>query len=205
MTSTDNIQRIFPHIRSLDIEFYELEPYKSNRLRRCKALVLHGAFSNYPPFREMAHIEQNNVVKRIEAGCVNSTIKKSREDNISCSWETQTFVNRYNNMIHDKANEIDYANNTWLVPRILSGEINPFTVGTLSYEECNPAHNRAIQAAIEARKNSVVRTKPSEMYECPQCLKKLCTVMTLQLRGLDEAKTTVYICNYCDHEWSDGA
>lgn len=201
MTYYDILKDYFPNLKPLDTEFYTEEPYKSNPLRRCKILILSGSMSNYDAFNELSHQDQNGLIKKIESGCINIAIKKTKEDNITCSWQTRAFVCRYNNIIHEKAMELDYNSNKYLAPRVISGEINPYKVGALTPEEANPDHNILLKEKSEIRKNQTVQVKTSTMYECPNCSKRTCTVVNVQIRGLDEAKSTIATCCYCDHEW----
>jgi DNA-directed RNA polymerase subunit M/transcription elongation factor TFIIS len=165
-------------------------------------MIIYGAMSNYGPFLEVSETEQNKLIKKIETSCLNATIKKTKEDNIQCSWQTPTFVNRYHNMIHEKSKELDFTENTYLIPKILSGEIDPTTVGQLTSEEANPTQYAAIREKIDARKAQKIQKKIVTEYKCPECGACEATIQNLQLRGLDEAKSTVVTCENCEHPWT---
>jgi DNA-directed RNA polymerase subunit M/transcription elongation factor TFIIS len=202
-TYSDLLEKQFPNIRDLDEEFYIDEPYKNNNLRRSKILLLQGSLSNYEGFRLLTNEQQNSLVRKIESGCVNNTIKKAREDNITPLWETPAFIQRYNVTIYEVATELDYTQNTFLAPKVVSGEIGPYKVSALSAEESNPDRNMRLKEKSEARRNQTIQTKTVTM-ECPECHneEKRCTVKNVQIRGLDEAKTTIAMCCFCDHEWT---
>lgn len=205
------LQAEFPYIRALDVEFYTEEPYKSNSLRRCKALVFLGALSNYEPFRDLHPLEQNSMVKKIESGCVKFTIKKAKEDNIQRSWQTVVFVRRYNNIVHEKANELDFRSNQYLVVKVVAGEIPAASVGCITSEECDPDRDQRLKDKSEIRKNQKIQRKVVTGYLCPECKPdrtkiyadkdKECWVENVQLRGLDESKSTRVTCCNCEHIW----
>lgn len=188
-------------MRTMDSEFYTNEPYKSSKIRRCKIMVLSGALSNYALFRELSVEKQNFIVRKIESACVNETIRKAKEDNIGCSWQTDEFVCRYGNLICEKAHELDFTENEWLVTRVVSGEIEPQKIATMSTDETNPEALRDMYARRTARLAAKVTIKWVTSHECPQCGVKMCQVRNVQLRGLDESKSTIATCE-CSFEWT---
>lgn len=200
-TYFDILRSSFPHLETLDTEFYTQEPYKSNPLRKCKILVLLGAMSNYDEFRSLESAKKNEIVKKIESGCVNTTIKKAKEDSLSCSWQTRQFVMRYNNLIHEKAHELDYTENQYLVPRVVNGEINPYRVGQMTPEEANPVCNVELQQKAIERKNQIIKLKESDAYQCEKCEKRKVNVVPVQLRSGDEGKDLKVNCLYCGFDW----
>jgi len=209
----DNLKAAFPHIRSLDAEFYKQAPYNANKTRRCKIMVLLGAMSNYEPFRRLTHDAQNVLAKRVESGCVNETIRKCKEDNVGCSWQTDEFVRRFGTTVREKAQELDYTMNTWLIPRVVSGEINPNRVAALSENEANPDSLRELNERREARMAAKVVRKRSKGYPCDGCdangekdpltgrPEGWAYIANVQTRGLDEAKCTRAECCECGHTW----
>lgn len=212
-TYFDILKSEFPNIRPLDVDFYKDEPYKSNTLRRCKALIFLGTLSNYPPFCSLPTSEQNSLVKKIESSCVNFAIKKAKEDNIQRSWQTVNFVRRYNNIVHEKANELDYRSNQYLVPKVISGEILALNIGQMTSEEADPERDQRLKAISEVRKNQKILRKVVYGYLCPECkpdktkiytdAEKACYVENVQLRGMDESKSTRVTCCNCEHIWID--
>jgi hypothetical protein len=213
----ENLQVAFPYIRSLDAEFYTLEPYRSNKLRKCKILVFLGALSNYPAFRELPAVQQNVIVRKIESGCVNETLRKAREDNIGCSWQTEEFVRRYSTIVREKAEALDYMENRWLVPRVVAGEINPFGVAALTEEQTNPDASKEMRERRARRLESKVERKRCSGYPCEACKNNggwgfdaegvwtyqgyggWAYIQNVQTRGLDEAKVTRQTCANCGH------
>lgn len=197
----DNLKIAFPHMRPLDSEFYTEEPYKSSKIRRCKAIIFLGSLSNYEPFRNLEPSAQNIMIRKLESGCVNETIRKAKEDNVGCSWQTEHFVRRYGNLVYEKANELDWLQNTWLIPRVISGEFNAFHVALLSADEANPDSAREMIERSAARRAAKITVKVITAHECPNCLAHMCTVKNVQLRGLDESKTTKAYCLNCPFDW----
>lgn len=201
MNTSDNLLTYFPHIRELDFhEYYETEPYIKNKYRRCKTFILLGALCNYEKFRLLSNNEQNIIVREIEFGCVNETIKKMKENNIGCSWQTEQFTKLYSTIIQEKAMELDWNQNTWLIPKILSGEISTNEVASLQLLEVNQKEKELVEK-IAKRKEAKVMIKYVTSYECPQCGEHKCTIKSLQLRGQDEGATIVAFC-ICGYEWT---
>jgi hypothetical protein len=208
----DNLKVAFPHLRSLAAEFYTQEPYKSNKTRRCKIMVLMGAMSNYEHFRQLAPEAQNTLARRIESGCVNETLRKAKEDNVGCSWQTDEFVRRYGTIVREKAQELDWTLNTSLIPRVISGEVNPSRVAALTEDEANPDALRDMNERRAARLAAKVVRKRSKGYPCDQCNANgdkdeagrplgWAYITNVQTRGCDEAKVTRAQCCECSHTW----
>lgn len=197
----DILIKEFPFIRELDTEFYTNEPYKSNHLRKSKILILLGSMLNYEEFRKLPHQTQNKIAKAIETGCVNATIRKSKEDNLSCSWQTSAFVARYNNIIYEKANELNCNNNQYLLPKIISNEINPSDISHMSNEELNPIQNKELLKLADERRNQVIQYKESDAFECPKCSKNRTNYIPVQLRSGDEGKNLKIFCLECGWDW----
>lgn len=201
----ENLKVAFPYMRNLDPEFYTQEPYKSNRLRRCKIMVFLGALSNYDGFRALATAEQNALIRRIESGCVNETIRKCKEGNVGCSWQTVEFTRQYSTIVLYKAQELDYTLNEWLVTRVVSGEINPANIAGMNEEECNPDALHEMLERRKARLASKIERKKCSGYPCPQCCANgpegFAYITNVQTRGLDEAKVTRAECCACGHIW----
>ena len=208
----DNLTLAFPHLRPLSTEFYTDEPYLTNKTRRSKAVIILGALSNYDRFRDLPEAHQNLLVRKIESGCVNETIRKSREDNVGCNWQTTTFVQRYNILVCDKARELDYTENQWLAPRVVSGEIGAYTVASMAENIANPGAARELIERREARLAAKVERKRCSGYPCPQCNANgekdadgvpvgWAYIQNVQTRGADEAKISRAQCPCCGHIW----
>lgn len=201
-TYYDIIQQSFPNIVSLDVDSYTVEPYKSNTLRRCKLVIFLGALRNYPMLKISLN-EQFELIKKIEQSCLNATIRKSREDNIQSSWQTDAFVQRYNNIVYERAWELDYSNNDKFIINVINGDIDPKNIGFLSPEEISTVKYLQLKERSEKRKNIKIQRKIVTCYKCPLCGENEATYQNLQLRGADEPKSTVITCEFCTHEWID--
>lgn len=216
----ENLRAAFPHMRSLDPEFYTLEPYRSNKLRKCKIMVFLGALSNCIEFRELDPAHQNIIARKIESGCVNETLRKAREDNIGCSWQTDEFVRRYSTIVREKVEALDYLENQWLTPRVVRGEINPFVVASLTEEQTNPDSSREMRERRALRLESKVERKRCSGYPCDACQNNggwgfdddrvwtyqgnggYAYIQNVQLRGQDESKSTKAVCVECSFGWT---
>ncbi len=200
-TSTDNLYEAFPHIRALDTKFYTEFPYSTNSLRRCKIMVLLGALSNYEGFRKLDEDVQDTIVRKVESGCVNATIVKSKRENIAATWETRKFTQMYNNLVLEKAYELDYDHNQHLAPLVTSGIVAAMRVGFLTPEEADPGRYEHLVTKSEVRKQTEVKTKISRLFTCEKCGKNETKFRSVQTKSADEAKSCFLLCIWCGWEW----
>lgn len=191
----------FPYIRALGLEFWNEAPYNTCPKRRCKIIILLGAMLNHKDFRDFVMQKQDALVKKIEVGCYNYTIRKTNEDNITCSWSNKQFEMAYNYVIHEKAYELNYNNNKYLMPLILDGSIDPYKLGGMNPEEMNPESNSKIIQATQERRTLEVKSKTSSLYTCEKCKKKAVYLDVMQTRSPDEAPDLKVTCSYCENTW----
>lgn len=199
--SASTIQKVFPNIMPLELKFYTNSPYKENTIRRAKIIVISGVLSNYPEFNKLPLEKQLDLIVEIERECHNYTVRKSREINIRSSWQTSEFVLIYNTTVMEKARELDYTENKYLVPRYISGELSAAKIIDMSIEDMNPELYGGVKKYIEERKNQTITSKTSMLYECSNCGKKECILQSVQIRSLDEGKDVQATCVFCGNMW----
>lgn len=190
----------FPNIRTLSDQFYTREPYKSNKYRRCKILILAGSLSNCDAFRLLIPAKQDELIEKIETGCLNYTVKKAKDDNIPCAWDYENFRLIYNNVIYERAEALNVKRNPLFALRVLSGEINPYKIAGMGPEELNQ-HDKELAAHALVRQNVQIVQKTTNLYTCEQCGKKECTYFESQIRSADEGKSLDITCVYCGANW----
>lgn len=191
----------FPYMEPLSVSFYKEQPYKSNPYRRSKALIIMCAMRNYEKFRDLEKHVQDDIVKSVERCCVVSAKELSKEENVQCGWENTLFQMRYSNIVYTIASNLDFTNNTYLIPLILDKKIKPENLVKLTEEEMNPERNRKYIDRSIARKNAEIEIKLSSLYQCEKCGRSECRVVSVQLRGADEGRDDNILCNFCGHGW----
>lgn len=198
---SDVLIATYPVAEPIDISLYETEPYASSPYRRCKIVAIMGAMSNYPKFNKLTTIQKNEIVSGIEIGCYNKIIQKSKIHNFSANWDNKVFKNQYQTLIYECIYALDYNNNKYLTPRIVSGEIDPFDVSKMNWKTWDPVTSKELINAIEARKKIAITRKVTTMYPCPKCGKSEAYFYEKQIRSSDEGKTEFFECAICSHEW----
>lgn len=191
----------FPNITPIDIKFFTSAPYKDNKLRRAKIIVLTGALSNYPPFLKLSTENRNQKVIDLERSCHNFAVRKSKENNIRSSWQTPEFVRIYNTTVLEKARSLDFTENQFLVPLFIDGKVDSNKIAEMTIEDMEPSRYESIKKYIEERKTQTITSKTSMLYECPNCKRKECILQSVQLRGLDEGKDLQATCTFCGNMW----
>lgn len=200
----------FQHMQGLHVKTYE-EPYNTCRVRKAKLMVLLGAMSNSPRFRELSHDRQTDLAIRIERSCFSNTIDKANEKGIPCtlvqpvdktkdslpSCRNTRFHEMYSHRILETGFELDHNHNTWLINEIIDAKITCRVLGLTSVHDMNPGANQQIIENIELRKQQEVKLKTSAMYECENCGKRESTIRAVQARSADEAKDLIVTCCFC--------
>lgn len=203
--STSNILfETFPNAPDLDISWYTTKPYNSDKYRRCKIIIILNSMSNFKKFNELELDKKNILLKSIEIGCYNNIVRKAKTHNFTPNWENKIFINNYSSLIYEVSHALDYNNNTYLIEKVINGDINPYKVGKMSWKEWNPSEAEKIISVIEARKNIKIIRKVSKLYLCPKCGKREAYFCEKQIRGNDEGKDTFLECAICNHEWIAG-
>jgi len=96
--------------------------------------------------------------------------------------------------------------NTWLLPLVLAGAIEPYQVAFLDARALN-AHVARDHADTKDRRNLHDRDAylaVSTLFTCPKCTAQRSTYRQLQTRSGDEGSTLFVHCLDCGHDWKDG-
>lgn len=201
MASSDTrLAKYFKYITPLPEYFYTQEPYKTGKLRRCKSIVLYTSMLQCQAFRDLKTDQQSDLVSQIEKGCLKNTLKKANETNINKRWENPAFRLMYSSTVSDLAEALDVTQNTYLMPKVLSGEILAIDLGSMDPLELCSTH-ADLAKKVDERKQAGVSVKTTTLYACPSCNKKEAFMQELQLRAGDENKDTQLFCMFCSYEW----
>lgn len=95
--------------------------------------------------------------------------------------------------------------NTWLLPLVLAGSVEPYHVAFMDADELNAPLAKEF-ADAKNRRNMHDRDEylaVSNMFECPKCSQRRSTYRQLQTRSGDEGSTMFVHCLSCGHDWKD--
>lgn len=185
--------------------FYTKSEY--NNLRRIKVLLLSGAFSNSPLYRDCPRSVKINYLIQIENSCLNETIRKAREYDIRCTWGEFQFEQIYHSTCYTILSAIDTTLSTGssnLVAKIFMGKIDLNTIAGLSCKELCPEKYEIMAKKIEERANMKEVVKYTELYFCRKCKRNKCKAESVQNRCGDESNTYYITCLFCHNKWFGG-
>jgi transcription elongation factor S-II len=98
-----------------------------------------------------------------------------------------------------------YIKNSYLLPKVISGEIKGESLVHLSPQELFPERwEKTIQENNELLKKQVEGSKAratTDMFLCGKCKKRECTYYEQQTRSADEPMTKFISCVNCGHQW----
>jgi DNA-directed RNA polymerase subunit M/transcription elongation factor TFIIS len=145
------------------------------------------------------------IVKKLERGCLNRTIHKSRVHNIRCVWSEPKFVNLYHNICYKLAINLDSdscVKSESIKKKIINQEVQLQDVANMSSKELCPKKYEKIDQKINKRTNLERKIKFSELYKCSKCKRNQCTTERRYARSLDEGTDLTVHCLFCGHNWN---
>lgn len=142
-------------------------------------------------------INDKNIVQQIE----NSIYKYSIEH--SYGNQLRTYTNKLTNLYVNL--DIDsYIENKYLLPTILSGEIDLDNIAYLNPQELYPAKWESLIEKKTAQDKFLFMQKPeinTELYTCGKCKNNKCSYFEAQTRAADEPTTIFITCITCGNKW----
>ena len=82
-------------------------------------------------------------------------------------------------------------NNDYLIDGIKNKTIDPTQIGFMSYNELNPNKFKLLTHMEDVVKEG------TNIFTCPKCKGRNCSVTQRQTRSADESATTIIQCNIC--------
>ncbi len=194
----------FPNLKPLSLKYFKEKPYGNCKLRKAKLVIFNGAMRNYEPFRMLPYEDQEEIISSVEISCCNATIDKCIEINITPTWKSPKFFNRYNNVVMKVSTSIDcLRSGDYLIKSILDNKIDISAVGYFTIDKLCPMANVDLKKRVEARYKQEISEKTSTFYECERCeTKGPVKYQTKQLRSQDEGSSTICTCTYCGFRWT---
>jgi len=95
--------------------------------------------------------------------------------------------------------------NTYLRPKVISGEITPQQLVALSDQDLYPPKWQKVkdQRLQEIKDENDMKLTTTDLYKCGKCGKRETTFYQLQTRSMDEPTTSFINCVNCGNRWKD--
>jgi len=152
-------------------------------------------------------IDNITIAKRIERSIFNYTIDISVKKQIKKQWSNPYFKNLYLcklRSIYANLKSDSYIQNKEFKQKVLSNEIDPKTIATLSIYDIFPENWKALFDE-KARKDKIkYEFKPQAMtdvFKCRKCGSRSCSYYEVQTRSADEPMTQFINCLECNNRW----
>ena len=194
---------LYPNALPLDYNIFYSEQY--NKKRRIKIIIFSNALCKYKQFKTLPYTKQMLFLKDLEEGCYNEACKQTSYNNFYTSWESEQFINFYNDICYDKICNIegDDIDNSYFIKQLFDGKIKPCEVGSLKSKDMCPHIYEIVENKIKERFNIDINNnrKVSTLQKCRRC-KKYSVIMTkVYSRAFDECTPLKYTCTNCSFEW----
>jgi len=152
-------------------------------------------------------VDNITSAKRIERSIFNYTIDISVKKQIKKQWSNPYFKNLYLcklRSIYANLKSDSYIQNKEFKQKVLSNEIDPKTIATLSIYDIFPENWKALFDE-KARKDKIkYEFKPQAMtdvFKCRKCGSRSCSYYEVQTRSADEPMTQFINCLECNNRW----
>jgi DNA-directed RNA polymerase subunit M/transcription elongation factor TFIIS len=165
--------------------------------------AIRKSLSDWDKFKALTDETQSTIVRRIERSCSNRAIDTANEMGIIPNFAEAKYINLYSAECYRILSNIgkDTAFNSFLVDKIVSGEIDAAAVADVSNKELNPDANAAEREEIEIRKMQKTEIKVSRKYTCKKCGNNETIPIEYQSRAADEASSHSIKCITCENVW----
>jgi DNA-directed RNA polymerase subunit M/transcription elongation factor TFIIS len=192
----------YPNAISLNMEYYNNENY--NNIRRCKLILLSHCLGDNNYFN-CKSLKKEYLIKHLEKGCLNRSIKKAKEYDIRCIWDNEKFINIYHSVCYKVACNIDKSSiidSDYIFNKIMNNDVNLMEVANMSSKQLCPEKYIKIDEKVNLRNAVETKVKYSEMYTCRKCKQNRTICERVYARSWDEGICIKVTCVYCSHSWS---
>lgn len=179
----------------------------SNQLpaeRRMILNLIREACNKYDRWSELPQDRQELIIRRLERGCHNAAVLACIRDGIVRNYTNPHYVGRYSavcNRVIENLDPTSQVGSHYLLDKLMSGEILPEQVGSLSSYELCPAASQTIRDEIELRKKQKVPNKVTRAYICRKCGHNESIPYEYQGRAVDESSSYSIKCIQCGFVW----
>tara|TARA_E500000178_G_scaffold355960_1_gene430790 strand:- start:260 stop:727 length:468 start_codon:yes stop_codon:yes gene_type:complete len=145
----------------------------------------------------LAKIFDKKISEKIEGGILGFAESYS---------ESQGTPFLLDSIYQEKFNEILclLESNKNLVNLIKEGQIKPEEIAFKKAHELNPDKYEKINKKKEFEEKNKKDKPTTDLFQCPKCKKRRCTVSEKQTRRGDEPATSFIDCLECGHSWRVG-
>jgi DNA-directed RNA polymerase subunit M/transcription elongation factor TFIIS len=167
--------------------------------------IIKDAVLEISEYLNTPYLTKDKIIKKLERGCINRAIIKSKSYNIRCVWSDERFVNLYNSICYKVASNIDpesEVHSTYIKNKILKNELDLTKVAEMTSKELCPKKYEKINKQLDQRINLQRKIKYSELFHCRKCKRNQCTTERRYNRSLDEGTNLTVKCMFCGHEWN---
>lgn len=143
---------------------------------------------------------------------LSNAVDKNRINSIAALIEEYIFAefndtgNKYKMRIRSRVANLGDVKNPELRQKVISGEIPPAQIATMTAEEMASDVVKKLRAELtkdairDAQAPERVSTS-TDLLKCPACKKRNCSYTQAQTLSGDEPMTTFAYCNECGHRW----
>ena len=148
-----------------------------------------------------------DIVKNLEIGIYNSSIREADKRGIIKKWENVHFRTLYKNKcisIFSNLKKNNYIGNNYLCKQLKNENIKAYNIPFFEKNQSFLERWKSIQDKKEklGKFKYEKRTEiASDLYKCSKCGQKKCTFYQLQTRSSDEPMTTFVTCVNCGKHW----
>jgi len=141
-------------------------------------------------------LDNMNISNNIEKGCFEYTLIYTKINSISIQLAHGIYYDTIDSLVQNLDADSTVKNN-YLKPKVMSGEINSYTLAFLSPQELFPERWTYYEKKRALRKYKEENLAATTNYECRKCHERKCSVIQLQTRGADEPMTNFITCLVC--------
>ncbi len=200
--SDNSINQII-HKYPLSLEFYS---NNYNKHRRNKLIQFMNILSPYEEFINLSLYDKNQLIKKIEASCLNEAIEiANKEKSIINSWNSELFIELYFDICYKISANLGkcyLVNNEFLHKELFSGNIDYKKLANMNSQELFPEKNKDILDKINSSKSITQVIKTSSLYRCHRCKENKCIIENRYNRSLDEGVNLEITCLNCHNKWN---
>lgn len=138
------------------------------------------------------------IAQQIEYGIFEFVLTQIKHLNVI----PKILPNMYNKKLNEICENLDINNNQTLLPKILNGFIEPFTIAFFAPHEIHPEKwKKQIEKQIQTRK-LIDDIPTTDLYGCYTCGARKSTVRQIQIRCADEPMTLFITCTVCHNTYT---
>ena len=152
--------------------------------------------------KEKLNKSEINVLRELERGIYNWTIRECDKNGIMCSWEDQNFIKIYNRKAISIYQNLS-SDNIKLKQFTLIGD-NAYKLSEMKPTELYPEKYQEILEKVKEKEKVIFEKRKgvgSQHYKCRKCNERDVAVTTAQTRSGDEGITLFLTCNNCGNQW----